>query len=81
LHKWKPYVKATDPNGYRTILAYTAEGHKTRVNYYSNPSIVLAATGTPTGIEGLSNNAAVLLLNRFQMEKVGDESGECLWMK
>merc|ERR1719220_2151248 len=23
--------------GYRTILAYTATGHRTRVNYYSNP--------------------------------------------
>jgi len=65
--------------GYRTILAYTAEGHETRANYYSNPSIDLPATGTPTGVAGLSNNAAVLLLNRFAMEGLGDESSECLW--
>ena len=65
--------------GYRTILAYTAEGHETRANYYSNPSIDLPATGTPTGVAGLSNNAAVLLLNRFSMEALGDESSECIW--
>jgi hypothetical protein len=65
--------------GYRTILAYTAPNHKTRVNYYSNPSIDLPATGTPTGVEGLSNNAAVLLLNRFAMESLGDESSQCVW--
>ena len=69
--------ESTDPDGFRTILAYTAAGHKTRVNYYSNPSVELAATGTATGIEGLSNNAAVLLKNRFAMAGIGDQHEEC----
>ena len=65
--------------GYRTILAYTAPNHETRANYYSNPAIDLPATGTSTGVEGLSNNAAVLLRNRFAMAALGDESSQCLW--
>ena len=35
--------------GYRTVLAYTASGHHTRVNYYSNPEILYSVTDTPTG--------------------------------
>ena len=40
----------TASTGYRTILAYTASGHSTRVNYYSNPSVIYPPTGTSTGI-------------------------------
>ena len=67
----------SESTGYRTILAYTAEGHKTRVNYYSNPEIIYPVTGTPTGISGVSNNARILTLNRFEMEAWGDESSSC----
>ena len=63
--------------GYRTILAYYAAGHATRVNYYSNPSVLYPPTNTPTGLEPLSNNAAVLRVNRFSMADTGDESGAC----
>ena len=63
--------------GYRTILAYSASGHSQRVNYYSNPDKIYGPTGTPTGIAGVSNNAAVLLHNRFAMQAVGDESATC----
>ena len=63
--------------GYRTILAYSATGHSTRVNYYSNPSVIYPKTGTPTGVEGLSNNAALLLRNRISMSSIGDESVAC----
>ena len=31
------------------MLAYTASGHSTRVNYYSNPEILYSVTDTPTG--------------------------------
>ena len=61
----------------RTILAYYAPGHDDRVNYYSNPNVIHPLTGTPTGVAGVSNNAAVLLHNRFDLASVGDESGAC----
>ena len=60
--------------GYRTILAYTANGHRTRVNYYSNPTIPFPATGKPTGTFGVADNARVMTVNRFAMANVGDES-------
>ena len=63
--------------GYRTILAYSAQGHRDRKNYYSNPAVLLPNTGTPTGKVGVSNNAAVLNMNRFRMAGVGDESSAC----
>jgi hypothetical protein len=54
-------------------LAYYAPGHPTRVNFYSNPDIILPATGTPTGVE-MSNNAKVLIQNRFKVAALGNES-------
>ena len=39
--------------GYRTILAYYAENHYTRANYYSNPAVTLPATGNNT-VSGLT---------------------------
>lgn len=62
-----------DPGGFRTIMAYTGVNHTTRVNYYSNPAVILPLTGTPTGLP-TANNAAVLLLNRFRMAAIGNES-------
>ena len=62
--------------GYRTILAYNAAGHRTRVNYYSNPDVNYPVTGTPTGLVG-SNNAALLNINRASLAAVGDESSIC----
>ena len=38
--------------GYRTILAYTAPGHETRVNHYSNPRVVYPGSNTSTGHTG-----------------------------
>ena len=64
-------------SGAQTILAYYRSGYGVRVNYYSNPSVVLPLTGTPTGVEGVSNNAAVIMQNRFTMAANGDESGAC----
>ena len=69
--------QGTASTGYRTILAYAAAGHSTRVNYYSNPSVIYPPTGTPTGVEGMSNNAALLLRNRMSMSSIGDESVAC----
>ena len=63
--------------GLRTILAYRSDGHSTRVNYYSNPSVLYPPTNTPTGIQPISDNSAVLRLNRFSMANIGDESGVC----
>ena len=64
--------------GYRTIMAYSAAGHSTRVNYWSNPSVNYPLTGTPTGVAGEANNAAVLTSQRFQLAAIGDEmTGSC----
>ena len=63
--------------GYRTILAYSAEGHTKRVNYYSNPSVDYPVSQTPTGVEGLSDNARVITQNRFAFASLGDESATC----
>ena len=60
--------------GYRTVLAYSAPNHQTRVNYYSNPSVNLSETQTATGGAGLSNNARVITENRFAFASLGDES-------
>ena len=58
--------------GYRTILAYYAPGHSQRANVYSNPQVIYPLTGTPVGVEGVSNNAAVLLQNRMALAAIGD---------
>ena len=63
--------------GVRTIMAYNANGHRERVNYYSNPDVIYPGTGTPTGVDGVSNNAAVITKNRFAMAALGDESSTC----
>ena len=65
--------------GYRTIMAYSKKGHEQRVNYWSNPSVKLSLTGTPTGVAGVSNNAALLTAQRFKLAAVGDEkTGSCI---
>merc|ERR1712121_349523 len=48
-----------------------------KVNYYSNPEVLLPATGTPTGVAGQADNADVLIRNRFKLAAVGDESITC----
>ena len=63
--------------GYRTIMSYNAPGHETRVNYFSNPNVTFPQTGTATGVANISNNAAVLIKNRFKIASVGDESVNC----
>ena len=64
--------------GYRTISSYSAEGHRRRINYWSNPSVNYPLTGTPTGIAGVTNNAAVLTKQRFKLAALGDEmTGSC----
>lgn len=62
-----------DFKGVRSIMAYASEGHKTRINYYSNPDVTYSKTNTKTGTED-ENNALVLLKNRFLLSEVGDES-------
>jgi len=64
----------TATTGVRSILAYSASGHSQRVHYYSNPDVIYPGTGTPTGIVGVSNNAAVLMKNRFSLANIGDET-------
>merc|ERR1711922_82950 len=60
--------------GARTIMAYSATGYETRVNYWSNPSVIFPITQTPTGAAGSENNAALLTLRRYTLAAVGDES-------
>jgi len=71
-------IQPTGPtkySGYRTIMAYHADGHSKRVNYYSNPDVLFK--NNPTGIEGLSNNARVITANRFAMASCGTECNVC----
>ena len=64
-------------HGFRTILAYNSEGHGRRMNYYSNPDVMLPNSGTPTGVAGVANNARVLRQNIATFARLGDESGYC----
>ena len=59
--------------GFGTIMAYPQPDHAIRVNYFSNPDVIHSETRTPTGTE-TSNNARVLLRNRFRIAALGDES-------
>jgi len=63
--------------GYRTILAYSAANHQTRLNYYSNPLQVLDITQTSLGVADLSDNARLITENRFAFAANGDESNMC----
>merc|ERR1712142_92920 len=64
-----------DNTGYRTAMAYNADGHKTRVNYLSNPNVEYK--GYPTGNDAHADNARVVKTNRFLMADIGDESESC----
>ena len=70
-------TKGTASTGYRTILAYAISGHRTRVNYYSNPLVKFPATGTPSGVSGTADNARLLTKQRFKLAAMGDESKTC----
>jgi len=63
--------------GYRSIMAYPANGYWAIANYYSNPSVRYPRTGTVTGVWGVANNARILTANRFAAAAVGDESNKC----
>jgi len=76
-HLIKPNKNRKDNGGYRTLMAYSAKGHKNKINYYSNPSLTWLATGTPLGVNGVSNNAKVLRDNMKRLAAVGDESSPC----
>ena len=65
-----------ESSGQRTIMAYSSPGHTRRVNYYSNPWVVLPQTGTPTG-KLLANNAAVLSTARAALARLGDQAVCC----
>jgi hypothetical protein len=54
-------------------MAYKAPGHGSQVNFFSTPDIFLRQTRTAIGT-ARSNNRRVLLLNRFRVAKIGDES-------
>jgi len=66
-------------NGFHTIMAYTYPGHEREANYYSNPNVNFPDTKQPTGIRGVSNNARVIMANRFLMEACGTDEpdGKC----
>jgi len=67
----------TANSGYRSILSYTADHHKHRVNYYSSPNIIFPATSSSTGEHPYADNARVITDNRFSMAACGDESSTC----
>ena len=69
----QPKINTTE--GYRTIMALSREGHKTRLNLYSNEAIFLYSN-TTVG-DKKSKNVHVLNENRFSMAAIGDESIIC----
>merc|ERR1719410_2256445 len=69
--------KGSASTGYNSIMAYGTTGYRRKANYYSNPDVIYPGTGTPTGVDGVSNNAAVITKNRFAMAALGDESSIC----
>jgi len=64
--------------GYLSIMSY-GKGLKKpkKVNYYSNPDVILPNTGTPTGLEGVADNRAVFMESIDKISALGDESGSC----
>lgn len=66
-------------NGFHTIMAYSYPGHEKEANYYSNPNVNYPHTNQPTGVRGVSNNARVIMANRFLMEACGTDErhGKC----
>ena len=60
--------------GARTIMAYYKRGYS-KVNYFSNPDV--SYQGQPTGVAGVTNNAAVITKYRSDMADNGDESRQC----
>lgn len=61
--------------GYRTCMAYSDDGHKTRLNRFSNPE--LSYQGEATGDQDEADNARVIRDNRFLMAAIGDETESC----
>ena len=74
-----PLTQGTASYGLRTIMAYSYEGHPFAGvrNFWSNPRMILPESGTALGVEGESDNAAVLTNYRFTYAATGDESGQC----
>lgn len=66
--------KGKNEKGHATIMTYRQQDYPVKVNYYSNPSVILPETGTATGVEGVSDCASVITQNRFHMSNIGDES-------
>jgi len=61
--------------GYRTCMAYSASGYKTRLNRFSNPTLFYQ--DELTGDFEEADNARVIRENRFVMAAIGDEAEEC----
>ena len=74
-----PLTQGTARHGLSTIMAYPSEGHPFSGvrNFWSNPRMTLPESGTALGVEGESDNAAVLTNYRFTYAAFGDESGQC----
>merc|ERR1712106_1145006 len=76
-------IQPTGPSkysGYRTILAYSADGHYNRINRYSDPDQVCAdclEDDSVLGDEEVSNNAKVITNNRYAMAACGTEETVC----
>lgn len=58
------------------MAGYT-EYHKSRINYFSNPDVIIPATSSPAGKLPYANTAKVIADNRFAMAACGDESRTC----
>merc|ERR1712002_529259 len=68
------HISLGNGNGVRTIMAYSAQGFGTRVNWWSNPDATYQGVATGTAEE---NNARVIREHRFAFADIGDESSSC----
>ena len=62
------------PSGFRTVLAYSGSGFRTRVNRYSNARVRFG--GRRTG-DSQNDNARLLNERRFLMQNVDNERRSC----
>merc|ERR1712038_884394 len=77
-HGYQILEPGTTDRGYLSIMSYGKGIKKAKkVNYYSNPDVILPNTGTPTGLDGVANNAAVFMKSIDKIAALGDESGSC----
>lgn len=57
-HTYSYGYREADPSGFYTVMAYRlADSSQRSIRYFANPNVLDAATGRPTGVANVSDNA------------------------